>query len=394
MLGRITALAAPGIVFLPARAFARHHVWIGAPLARILDRLVHIQHDAVLRRLFDHVAVMVDHELTPVRVPFTRLIRHIARFDRVQPQRVVHRKRAVDLPLVILNPARCLVVDDQLHAFGVGVAGQLGEVVVGIALREREGVAVLDPVAVPPHVPSLDEHAADPVGRGKVDVAFGIRSRRAVLRSRAPRHRVDVHAPPDADVLHRLDPVGVGDDAGRIEIQPDHRGREVGHFVGNLNRAPWRHERRMAAHLDAVGVGREVGVQRAAVHARPAQIHFRVVHEVRLVNDNERLAVAHFHRERRLYAVECAHRRRREQLFGAIEPRPVGWDRPRARVIRHGELGQLIHDFEVAERRLRGKLVAERHAVVEGSEGDHELPIRGGGFLDVQPQLVVMITNP
>ena len=105
VLGRIAALAAPGIVFLPARAFARHHVRVGTALARILDRLVYIQHDAVLRRLFDHVAVMIDHELAPVRVAFTRLIRHIARFDRVQPERVIHRERTVHLPLVVLNAA-------------------------------------------------------------------------------------------------------------------------------------------------------------------------------------------------------------------------------------------------------------------------------------------------
>src|SRR2546428_1998085 len=29
------------------------------------------------------------------------------------------------------------------------------------------------------------------------------------LGSRAPGHGADVHAPPDADVLHRLDPVGI-----------------------------------------------------------------------------------------------------------------------------------------------------------------------------------------
>ena len=284
-------------------------------------------------------------------------------------------------------------MDDQLHAFGAGVAGELREVVVGITLREREGVAVLNPVAVPPHVPPLHQYAPDSVGRGKVDVALGIRGRRAMLRSRAPRHRVDVHAPPDADVLHRLDPVGVRDDAGRIEIQSDHGGRELGDFVGDLNRAPRCHERRMAADLDAVGVGCEVGMQRAAVHARAAQIHFRVVHEVRLVNDDECFAVPHFHRQWCLYAVERAHRRRREQLLGAIEPRPVGWDRPGARIVRHGKLGQLIHDLEVAEGRLGRKLVAERHPVVERPEGDHELSIRGDRFLDVQFQFVVMVAD-
>src|SRR3989449_381173 len=265
VLGRIAAFAAPGVVLLPARPFTRHHVRIGAPLAGILNRLVHVQHDVIVRRLFDDVAVMVHHELAPVRMAFARLIGHVARFDRVQSQRVVHRERTIDLPFVILNPAGRLVVDDQLHTLGVGVAGQLGQVVVGIALRERERVAVLDPVAVPAHIPSLDQHAADPVRRGKIDVTLRIRGGRPMFRSRAPRHRPDVHPPPDADVLHRLDPVGARDDARRIEIQPDDGRRELCHVVGDLNRAPRRHERRMTAHFDAVGVGREVGEQGAAV---------------------------------------------------------------------------------------------------------------------------------
>ncbi len=126
-----------------------------------------------------------------------------------------------------------------------------------------------------------------------------------------PGHRVDVHAPPDADVLHRMDPVRAGQGVRRIEIQAEQRRREIRRAVGELNRSPRRDERRAAAHLDPVGERGERRAQRAALHPRSGEEHSRVVHEVRLVDDHEGPAVAHLHRQRSLYAVERADRSRR-----------------------------------------------------------------------------------
>ena len=136
MLGRVAALAAPRVVLLSARALAAHHVGIGTALAGVVDRLVHIQHDVVLGGLLDHVPVVVDHELAPVRMAFTGQVGHVPGLDRVESQALVHRERAVHLPLVILNAARRLVVHDEVHAFRLRVTSELDDVVVGIGLRE------------------------------------------------------------------------------------------------------------------------------------------------------------------------------------------------------------------------------------------------------------------
>src|SRR5207245_6311030 len=66
-----------------------------------------------------------------------------------------------------------------------------------------------------------------------------------------------------------------------------------------LDGAPRGQEWGAPAHLDAVGVGREVGVQGPAFHARTAQVHARVVYEIRFVNDDERLSVPRLQREGR-----------------------------------------------------------------------------------------------
>src|SRR5881392_4526785 len=94
---------------------------------------------------------------------------------------MVQREGAVHLPLVVLDAARRFIVDDRLYALLVGVSCHLREVVVGIRLGEREGVAVLYPVAVPADVPAFNQYPTQSVGGREVDVAFRVRRGGAVL---------------------------------------------------------------------------------------------------------------------------------------------------------------------------------------------------------------------
>jgi len=94
-----------------------------------------------------------------------------------------------------------------------------------------------------------------------------------------------------------------------------------------------------------------------------------------------------------VYAIECAHGPFGPQLLGAIEARTVGRDPPGAGVVRHRELGQLVHHLEIGEARLRGELVAEGHPVVERAHGERELAVRGPRLFDADLQLVVMIAD-
>src|ERR1051325_5379068 len=160
--GCASALAAPRVVFLATRAFPAHPVRVGAPLARVLNGLVHVHHDVVLGGFLNRVAVMVHHDLPPVRIAFAGQVGHVTGLDRIEPEVLVHRERAVHLALVVLDAARRLVVHDEVHALGLRIARELDDVVIGIGLREREGVAVLNPVAVPTDVPSFHEHAEMP----------------------------------------------------------------------------------------------------------------------------------------------------------------------------------------------------------------------------------------
>src|SRR5260221_3829854 len=162
--------------------------------------------------------------------------------------------------------------------------------------------------------------------------------------------------------------------------------------IRDLNRAPWRDERRMSPDLYTVRPRRECSAKRAALHARTGEKHARIVHEIRLVDDDIR-PVRYLHRERRLNAVERADRALGEEVLGAIQARSVGGDPPRAAVVCEGKLRELVGDLVVGDARLVRQLVTETDAVVEGADSERKVAIWRRGLGDLNAQLVVMIAD-
>src|SRR3546814_3636821 len=97
---------------------------------------------------------------------------------------------------------------DQLDALLAPVIRDLLLVEVGRRLCETELVAMAEPIAVPALVPTLDEHAAEAVLRREVDILLRPLGRRAMLGAFGPAPVAADHAPPDADIFHRLEPIG------------------------------------------------------------------------------------------------------------------------------------------------------------------------------------------
>src|SRR5260221_1046912 len=160
--------------------------------------------------------------------------------------------------------------------------------------------------------------------------------------------------------------------------------------IRDLNRAPWRDERRMSPDLYTVRPRRECSAKRADLNARTGEKHARIVHEIRLVDDDIR-PVRHLHRERRLNAVERADRALGEELLGAVQARSVGGDPPRAAVVCEGKLRELVGDLVVRDARLGRQLVTETDAVVEGADSERKVGIWRCGLGDLNAHFVVMI---
>src|SRR5690606_3324778 len=123
----------------------------------------------------------------------------------------------------------------------------------------------------PADVPALDQHAAEAVLGGEVDVAQGVFGGRAVPGPRVPAARVEVHVPPDADVLHRLEPADVAELVGLVEVQDQAGFDEAAGLVGDLDGPPGGVERRFAHDGRAGQAGRQHGAEPAALD--PAQVH-------------------------------------------------------------------------------------------------------------------------
>src|SRR3546814_18031152 len=98
-----------------------------------------------------------------------------------------------------------------------------------------------EPIAVPALVPPLDENAAEAVLRREVDILFGPRGRRAVVRPLGPAPRPADHSPPDADIFHRLEPTDVAELVGFVEVEFEVRSEErcVGEACVRSFRSRW-----------------------------------------------------------------------------------------------------------------------------------------------------------
>src|SRR6202008_4818505 len=93
------------------------------------------------------------------------------------------------------------VMADEPDAALARIGGDRRGVEVRARFREAEFAALPQPVAAPAAVPTLDQHAAEAVDRGEVDVPLRVRGGRTVARTGTPGLGVEVQRPPDADVL-------------------------------------------------------------------------------------------------------------------------------------------------------------------------------------------------
>ena len=175
-------------------------------------------------------------------------VSHVTGFDAVHAEPGVEVEGIAQLRLIVGNVGRGLMVADQVHALRARVVGDRLEIEVGVGFCETEALAIREPVTVPTLVPALDEHAAETVLRGKVDVVFGVRGGRPMLRARSPAGCPQVHLPPDADVLIGLEPGNVAELVGLIEIEDQVGHVQAARVVGDLQCAPGRGERRRALH--------------------------------------------------------------------------------------------------------------------------------------------------
>src|SRR5690606_31137669 len=284
VLGRIGRLA-PGGVLHAARALAADGVGIGPAQARVLDGLVGVDRHLVFRRRLDDVEMVAGHVLALVpgqgRAPVAGRdaraagVGDIAGLHRMPAEALHLGEGGVQLLLVVEGVAAGFVVADDLDALLAGVSRDALDIEVRVGFGEAVAPAGAEPLAVPADVPALDEHSAEAVLGGEVDVAHGVFGGRAVLGTRVPAAGLQVHVPPDADVLHRLEPADVAQLVGLVEVQDQAGFDQSAGLVGDLQGAPGGDEGGVAHDRGAAQARRQHGAELAAFD--PAQVHARVV---------------------------------------------------------------------------------------------------------------------
>ena len=120
------------------------------------------------------------------------------------------------------------------------------------------------------------------------------------------------------------------------------------------------------------------------------QRHAGEVRQIGFMDAHVQIVIG-LHRERRHHFVHLAHRRFRVEVL--IPMVPVGRNPPCRKVARQGELRGLVHDFEVVEVLLIREFVPKPYAVVEHSEHDVEPALRSTGLLEMESELIVMVSN-
>ena len=281
---------------------------------------------------------------------------------------------------------------DEAYTFLTGIVSQLLQVIIRIRFGEAEGIAVLRPVAVPAVVPTLNKHTAEAVLGGKVDIAHGVGGGCPVFGTLCPSILFHVHAPPDADVASRFYPGSVFQLTRLIEIQHQPREHEIAGCLAHDNRTPRCGKGSGGKYLLARAPRGEGGAKRHAFFlfvSSGCQVQTGVVRQIGFVQHHVE-AVVHFQGDGGGNGIFPAERRSGEEGFVILGT--IGGDRPCFGIPGESIFGFLIHNDELLQVLLFGENVAESQSVIEEPEYDAETALQSVSFLQVEGQLVVVVT--
>ena len=231
---------AAALVFFATGAFAGHEVRVSAFDAGAFDWFVDVEHDFMLGGELDGALVVENAVLRVVELFAVHAGADIAGLEVADAVLGEEGVGGIHLGFVVFDVAGGFVVGDKLDAVLLAIGDDLREVEIRVGFGEAEVFAVVDPVAVPADVPAFDEEGGDAEFAAGIDVAFGIFGSGAVAVALAPSFFAEVETPPDTHVFGRMDPVGVGQKVGFVEVEHHTGGEKVGDGVGNDNGAPRR----------------------------------------------------------------------------------------------------------------------------------------------------------
>ena len=243
------------------------------------------------------------------------------------------------------------------------------------------------------------------VGLG-LDVVGLTQLHRGKLVGVGPSALAGNHLPPDAYILHGLDPGGIIIGARVVEVEGHLGSQDVAGIVAHDDRTPGRLARSLQIALPALCIGREPRLEHQVLVVE-VEVHAAVVHQCCLVQvDVEAIGGLQLEgglhagrREGSLRGVGRDGTLHQTADFGqlglgvVVLLRVVVAGNPEGGVVAgHSKLSMFLLDNEVVELLLQGELIAESESVVEDAEADEYLAALGR-LVESDSQFVVVVAD-
>ena len=418
--------AAEGLVLRAAGGFITDEVGPGAAQARGAHCLVGVDHDVVLGGFLDGIEVVVHHPLAVVVLAIGQDVAYVTALHGVVAILDHQFVGIAHVTFVVADGRGGLVVHHQTDALVMGVFVQPRKVKVGIGGDKVEDVIlhIATPV-FPANIPAFYQHLVETVGSGEVDILLhvlrigrmhavglhlGVVRLIQLHRGQVPRVGPGTvagnHLPPDADVLHGLDPGSIFQLARLVEVEDELGGQDVAGIVAHHHRAPGATTRGLQVSLVALRVGCQPGLEHQVLVVQ-VEVHARVVHQGGLVQVDVKAVVG-------LQLQGGLHSRGRKGGLGHVAGIGtlhqtadfgqaalgvviflrvvVSGNPPGGMVARHGKLRMFLLDDKVHQVLLPGELVAQAHAVVVDAEADVHIAVRLG-LTKLHQQFVIVVAD-
>src|SRR5690554_2244095 len=186
MIGRISTIVAPGIVFLSPCTFGCYIVWEGAVQTRAFNRFMYVQHDFMLGRRFNGMPVMSNPKLAVMPFFSVQKVVDITCLNRIDAVFLVEVKCFFHLRSVIRNCAARLMMPNNSYIMCSSIQRYFLKIKIRIGRRKVECIPIYMPIAVPAVIPSFNKHAVQFMFGCEVDVFLGILSSCPMLRALCP----------------------------------------------------------------------------------------------------------------------------------------------------------------------------------------------------------------
>ena len=276
--GMVGSASAERLIFRSPRTLIAHHVGIGTAESGRSYRLMCIDHDMVLGSLLDAIEVVVVHRLREMVVATRDDITHIPALHCIVAIMVHQAVGLFHVALIVLSRRRGLVVHEEFYSLAVSIVVEHLDVKIGIGCDKVEHVAFphVCPV-LPTNVPTLDEHLVKAILCGEVDIAFHlliIGGMPAVGRHLLPVNLVEFdggqvvgvvptaltnnHLPPHAAVFHGMNPRGILNLTGFVEVEDEVGGEHIAGIVAHHDGAPWTLARCLHGTFQSCSIWREM----------------------------------------------------------------------------------------------------------------------------------------